>query len=60
MKDTIMENDTEYHLTPRLLRKNAEFICKQIDSNTEGQLIRCDECGEVILRILKSDPAIHH
>jgi hypothetical protein len=55
-----MVTDTNYHVTPRLLRMHAEFICEQIDSNTEGQLIRCDECGKLILRILKSDAAIQH
>ena len=26
-----MVNDTNYHVTPRLLRMHAEFICEQID-----------------------------
>ena len=50
-----MDDPTEYRLTPRFLRKHAEFICEQIDSNTEGRLFKCDQCGKLHLRISKSE-----
>jgi len=60
LKDTIIESTTEYHLTPSFLRRQAEFICEQIDSHTEGWLFKCDQCGDVILRISTSDAPIPH
>ena len=42
-----MDDSTEYHITPRLLRKHAEFICEQIDSNTEGRLFKCDTMRKI-------------
>ena len=55
-----MENTTVYSVTPRLLRKHAEFICEQINSNTEGRLFKCDQCGKLHLCISKSEPSIQH
>ena len=43
-ENALMNDPTEYCLTPRFLRKNAEFICRQIDFNTEGRRFKCDQC----------------
>jgi len=52
----IDDTGRDYTLTPALLRNNAEFICEQIESNTDVELFKCDDCEELHLRFVSDRP----
>jgi len=48
----IDDTGRDYTLTPALLRNNAEFICEQMESNTNALLFKCEDCEELHLRFV--------
>jgi hypothetical protein len=48
----IDDTGCDYTLTPALLRNNAEFICEQMESNTNALLFKCEDCEELHLRFV--------
>ena len=51
-ESTIDDTGRDYTLTPALLRNNAEFICEQMESNTNAPLFKCEDCEELHLRFV--------
>ena len=49
------EKVLEYPLNPRALRKNADFICEEVESNSIVELFKCDECGKAHIRIIREE-----
>jgi hypothetical protein len=60
-KETIMimkntnERVLEYPLNANFLRKNAEFICEALESNSTVELFKCDDCGKPHIRIVPEE-----
>ena len=52
----IDDTGRDYTLTPALLRNNAEFLCEQIESNTNVMLVKCDDCEELRLCFVSDRP----
>ena len=54
-----MNNTTEidfaYPLNPKILRKNAEFICEQVQSNSTVMLFKCNGCGQLHIRYIPDE-----
>jgi len=47
------ESDFDYPLNPTLLRKQAEFICDAVKSNSTVVLFKCADCGGMSRSLLK-------
>ena len=54
MKNT-NEQVLEYPLNPKILRKNAQFICDAVASNSTVILFKCDGCGKLHMNIVGED-----
>ena len=49
------ESDFDYPLNSTLLRKQAEFICDAVKSNSTVVLFKCADCGKLHLRIVPDE-----
>jgi hypothetical protein len=49
------EQVLECPLTAKLLRKNAQFICDAVESNSTVVLFKCDDCGKLHMQIVPDE-----
>ena len=49
------EQVLEYPLDAKLLRKNAQFICDAVASNSTVILFKCNGCGKLHMNIVSED-----
>ena len=45
----------EHPLNPEILRDNAELICDSVESNSTVILFKCEECGNLHMRIVSEE-----